>query len=209
MKTWLLASVALLSVAAAQPAAAALLIYKANLTGAAEVPPAATPGSGFTVITYDDVLQTLRVQVTFQDLLGLTTASHIHVRPNDMATTGGVITQIPSFPGFPTGVNFGTYDQTFNMALATSYNPSFLSGPIAGGSTTAALAYLLDGLADGRAYLNVHTTRFPPGEIRGDLAAVPEPGTWGLMITGFGLVGAVLRRGYRFGRNATSALPGC
>jgi len=30
--------------------------------------------------------------------------------------------------------------------------------------------------------------------VRGFLAAVPEPATWALMILGFGMVGAALRR---------------
>ena len=38
--------------------------------------------------------------------------------------------------------------------------------------------------------------------------AVPEPQAWALMILGFGAAGAMLRRRYRFGRYATSTLPG-
>jgi hypothetical protein len=53
---------------------------------------------------------------------------------------------------------------------------------------------LLSGAAAGRAYLNIHTTEFPNGEIRGFLIAVPEPGTWAMMILGFGIAGASLRR---------------
>ena len=65
---------------------------------------------------------------------------------------------------------------------------------IDGGTAASAEAALFAGLNSGQAYLNLHTTAFPGGEIRGQFAAVPEPGTWALMITGFGLVGATLRR---------------
>jgi CHRD domain/PEP-CTERM motif len=38
-------------------------------------------------------------------------------------------------------------------------------------------AALAGGLADGDAYLNIHSATFPGGEIRDFLAPVPEPGS--------------------------------
>jgi hypothetical protein len=49
-------------------------------------------------------------------------------------------------------------------------------------------------MATNKTYLNIHTSVVPGGEIRGFLAAIPEPGTWVLTIAGFGLIGAALRR---------------
>lgn len=47
------------------------------------------------------------------------------------------------------------------------------------------------GLLAGESYLNIHTTQFPGGEIRGFLVAqVPEPGTFGLL--GIGLATGLL-----------------
>jgi hypothetical protein len=40
-----------------------------------------------------------------------------------------------------------------------------------GGTTAGAEAALLAGLEAGQAYLNIHTTMFPGGEIRGFLAS--------------------------------------
>jgi hypothetical protein len=40
----------------------------------------------------------------------------------------------------------------------------------------------------------VHSTQFPGGEVRANLTLVPEPGSWMMMIAGFGLTGMMLRR---------------
>src|SRR5437870_4926993 len=111
-------------------------IFVANLNGASEAPPNASPGTGFAEVTIDPVAHTMEVFVTFQDLFGTTTASHIH-SPTVVPFTGnaGVATTVPSFPGFPLGVTSGTYLNTFDMTLASSYNPTFLTAN--GGTTTS------------------------------------------------------------------------
>jgi len=86
---------------------------------------------------------------------------------------GPVATQLPTFPGFPSGVTAGSYDATFDMTLASSYNTNWINN--SGGTVAQARAQLFAGLIDGRAYLNIHTQQFPGGEIRGFLAAVPGP----------------------------------
>lgn len=169
----------------AQNAHAVPIIYTASLNGPSESPPNLSTGTGFAEVDFDIVAQTMHVIVTFSGLTTGTTASHIHAPTASPGTgTAGIATTVPTFTGFPLGVTSGTYDHSFDMSLASSYNPAFVTAN--GGTVASAEAALAASLADGEAYLNVHTTQFPAGEIRGFLA-VPEPTT--LFLLGFGLVG--------------------
>jgi hypothetical protein len=141
----------------------------------------------------------MRVEVTFSGLLAPTTASHIHCCTALPGTgTAGVATTVPTFTGFPLSVTSGTYDHTFDMSLASSYNPAFITT-----TPLAAFGVLQTGLNAGDAYLNIHTTTSPSGEIRGFLHAVPEPSTWAMMILGLAGIGFMA---YRRSRKNTMAL---
>ncbi|HXR52938.1 MAG TPA: PEP-CTERM sorting domain-containing protein, partial [Steroidobacteraceae bacterium] len=107
---------------------------------------------------------------------------------NTSDTLGPVTTTTPTFAGFPAGVA-GTYDQTFDMTQAGSYRAGFITD--AGGISSAEAA-LFSGIAQGRAYLNIHTINFAGGEIRGFLQPVPEPAT--LLLMGAGMAGLVVIR---------------
>jgi hypothetical protein len=115
--------------------------------------------------------------VRFSGLTGTTTASHIHACTAAPGTgTAGVATQTPSFTGFPLGVMSGTYDHTFDLTSPTSYNVTgFVNPPPNNGSVAAAEALLESCIAADKAYLNVHSSFKPGGEIRGFLH--PGPAT--------------------------------
>jgi hypothetical protein len=68
------------------------------------------------------------IDVSFSGLLGTTTASHIHCcTPTPLSGTAGVATTTPTFAGFPLGVTSGTYMNTLDLTLASSYNPAFVT----------------------------------------------------------------------------------
>ena len=166
-------------------------IYTANLSGANESPANLSPGTGFATVIFNLVAHTMEVQVTFSGLTGTTTASHIHCCTAAAgAGTAGVATVTPTFTGFPSGVTAGTYDHLFDLTLASSWNSAFITGN--GGTPGSAEAALLAGLASGKAYLNIHSSTFGGGEIRGFLAPVPEPGS--MLLLGSVVAGIFLAR---------------
>lgn len=147
-------------------------VYWASLSGPAEATPNNSPGTGRALVTIDAVANTMRVQATFSGLVAGVTASHIHAATAVAGTgTAGVATSVPTFTGFPSGVTAGTYDRTFDMLLSSSYNPSYITNN--GGSPATAWIALKAAIAAGKSYLNVHSTSFPGGEIRGFLIACP------------------------------------
>ncbi len=191
LSLWVCAA-ALMAVAGA---AQATSVYVTTLEGPSESPPNASPGSGSAKVVYDPVLHTLNVHVDFSGLLGPTTASHIHAPTASPGTgTVGVATTLPTFPGFPLGVTSGTYDNTLDLTLASSFNAAYLTAN--GGTAASAEAALITSLDDGTAYLNVHTQVFPGGEIRGFLtsAPVPEPITAACVLASVAAVGGYVRK---------------
>jgi hypothetical protein len=182
-----LAAATLLSAAGA--AQSAVLIYTAHMDGATEVPPNASPASGFTTVTVDDSLNTMQVDITYSGLTGgPPAAAHIHC----CSAPGTNVNVAVGFPGFPVTTT-GAYSHVFDLLDLSIYSAGFLNN-FGGGTAAGAEAALLEGFAAGTAYSNIHNMTFPGGEIRGQLAAVPEIGTWALMILGFGGIGLTLRR---------------
>jgi hypothetical protein len=190
MKRIAIFAVLLLTGLVSSPASAISLVYSTTLAGANESPPVSSLGTGTATVTIDTDLSTMHIQTTFSGLTGNTTVSHIHCCVVPPAPNAGVATTTPSFPGFPTGVTAGSYDQTFDLNAAATYNPAFVTAN--GGTVPGAMTALLNGLAAGATYFNIHTSFAGGGEIRGTLLLVPEPGA--LVLVALGLGGLALRR---------------
>src|SRR5215208_833260 len=154
------ASIAAALVLGVSRASAETLTFSAVLSGPSEFPPNASPGTGTASVSWDTTTHMMSVTINFSGLVGTTTASHIHccVSPQSITPTAIIATPTPSFPGFPLGVTSGSYLQTFDMTLASSYSAGFITAN--GGTVAGAEAALLAGLQAGIAYLNVHTSIF-------------------------------------------------
>ena len=189
---WKTCAAAALLAALAMPASASIFTYDANLSGPNESPVNASPGTGFAQAVYDDTAHTLQLEFTFSGLQGTTTASHIHAATTTPGSgTAGVATTTPYFAGFPIGVTSGSYSNTLDLTQSTSWNPSYVTAN--GGTTAGAETAFAAALANDEAYLNIHTSVFGGGEIRGFLVAVPEPATAGLLAVG-GVLWMIRRR---------------
>src|ERR1044071_2154572 len=161
MKRILLTILTACSVASAR---AAIADYTVTLDGPTEG--TASLGTGSGTVEYDDVAHTLTLQVAFSGLGSPTSASHIHAATAaPFSGIAGVATTTPSFAGFPSGVTSGSFSNTLDLTLSTSWNGSYITAH--GGTTAGAESALAAAMAAGEAYWNIHTAAFPGGEIRG------------------------------------------
>ena len=178
---------AVLSLGLSTGASAVTIIFEANF----QPEGVGATGSGFARVTFDTDLSTMRTEATWSGTSGTSTVAHIHCCTTTPGVgNAGVATQLPSFTLFPTGVTSGSYDHTFDMSVAASWNPTFVTAN--GGTPLTALSALIAGLQDDRAYFNIHTSTFGGGEIRARLALVPEPSS--ALLVGLGLALLAQRR---------------
>ncbi len=153
-KTLLFAAIGLVCAITAQTQARPIHFYHADLDGLQETPPNASPAFGSMDLTFDDVTLTLTITAgSYSGLLAPVTAAHIH-GPAPVGVAAGVL-----FPLTHTGGTTGTL----------SGGPFVLSAAQAGFLTS------------GMTYVNVHTSVFPGGEIRGQIFEVPAPGALALL----------------------------
>lgn len=161
MKRFTLAALAL---SAASFSQATLWTYTAALNGFQEVPPTSSAAIANVLLQLDDVTFTLSGSGTVQFLSGTATGFHLHQAA--YGVSGPIV------------VDLGAGSVSGNSI-------SFASVPVPNFATVKAAM-------DARnTYLNIHTASFPGGEIRGQVAPVPEPAS--LIAVGLG-VAAMLRR---------------
>lgn len=110
------------------PAAHAIpMTFVGNLSGANEIPPVASPGTGLATVVLDPTAQTIQINATFGGLTSNDTMAHIHCCA-PLGTNVGVATTVPAFPGFPLGVTCGSYTSVvFDLTQPTIYNPAFVT----------------------------------------------------------------------------------
>ncbi|MET0374535.1 MAG: CHRD domain-containing protein, partial [Rhizorhabdus sp.] len=155
------------AIALAIAPASAQTVFIADLRGASENPPVVSPAGGSALVLFDPAFQTMAVRTTFAGLTTSTVDGHIHCCAPPTANAVVAVGFRPA--GFPLGVTAGEFAATFNLNAAATYNGPFVTAN--GGTTATARSALITGTQAGLAYVNIHTTRFPGGEIRGHLTA--------------------------------------
>jgi hypothetical protein len=127
--------------ASAMPARAAPAAFSVALTGAEQVPPVTTTGSGTAALTYDPATRVVTWSITFSGLSGAPTMAHFH-GPAAAGKNAPVLVWI-SKKGEPV-----TSPITGEATLTPDQAQQFTAGDW---------------------YINVHTPAHPAGEIRGQV----------------------------------------
>jgi hypothetical protein len=174
----------------ATQATASIIVYTDVMSGANETPSNGSPAAGTAVVTVNTVANTLAVNITWSGLTAAASAAHIHC----CAGPGVAAPVALPFNAFPAATS-GTYNNggvAFDLTNAATYTSGFLT--MGGGTAAGAETLLLNSLASGMTYTNIHDSNFPGGEIRGQLAATPEPATLTLVAGLLGLISVVRGR---------------
>ncbi len=163
--------------------ASAEMLFTANLSGLNEVPPNASTKSGTATFVLNDAETQLSyaVEIFGFDFAGIYTAttsddlSGLHIHNAPAGSNGSVV--------------FGIFSPAQDKDVVLNITPSsiqFTGVWDSGDASNMSLASQLNNLKNGNLYLNVHTTGIPAGEIRGQLEAVPEPGSAALACIAIG-----------------------
>lgn len=147
------------------PALASADSLRAALNGYASVPALSSTGTGRFIAEIDAVNNVITYQLTYSGLEGDALQAHIHVAQTGV--NGGVsaflCSNLPSPPaGTPTcPVTAGT--------VTGIIQASSVVGPSAQGIAPGEFAKLVAALRAGVTYANIHTSKFGPGELRGQI----------------------------------------
>ena len=167
---WILRAAAVVAVLGLTVAAAnadeVVQQFKAHMTGFQENLPKLSPGSGTFVATVSG--STLTYTLTYTKLSSPVLQSHIHF--GQTAVNGNVFLYLCASAAVPFPAGTPTCPPEGGTVSRTVTAADILGVPaqnLTAGDFAGALAIL----NSGDAYVNVHTTNFPGGEIRGQVRA--------------------------------------
>jgi CHRD domain len=132
--------------------------FRAHLDGKEQVPPADTKAQGEATFTLSKDGDSIHYKITVANIENVTMA---HIHEGATGANGPVeVWLYPSAP--PPKLIPGKSNGVLAEGTITSAN---LVGPLEGKSLTD----LLNDIKSGKAYVNVHTSEYPGGEIRGQI----------------------------------------
>ena len=140
--------------------------YVTRLVPMQEVPSVSSPARGSFSAVIDDDAQTISYELKFEGLEAAVAQAHIHTA--QPGVNGGIMVWLcgttaqpgpagtpvcPASPGAVTGV----------------ITPTQVIGPVAQGIAAGEFAEVVAAIRSGLAYANVHSSKYPGGEIRGQI----------------------------------------
>lgn len=172
------AATAVLATALAGQAQAAVLNFTADLDGIQSG--TGSLATGFATVQFDTLSGALSVDLGVQgialgDLQNVgpnSTPVHIHFAPP--GSNGPIVWDLGFYAPF-------VVDGTGIRSTANNIVYTEIQGAL---TSSLSLAQFEQALRDGNTYFNVHTTAFPPGEIRGQIEQVPVAMTPWLIMAG-------------------------
>lgn len=150
-------------------------LFDAVLNGSQEVPPNASPATGFGLFELNDAETELAFEISYGDLLTGLTVAHFH--RGAVGVNGPVVRGISVAEGAIPGTTSGLMSGIWKSTDASPLTPALVAD-----------------LKAGLIYVNLHTSLFPGGEIRGQIFAVPEPSAIVLSGLGLAVVTVIARR---------------
>jgi hypothetical protein len=139
---------------------------KATLTSAEEVPSVSSTGSGEFRAKIDKNDSEFTYELEFQDLEGDVTQAHIHL--GQFSVNGGIMIWLCGTAALP-GPSGTPACPTPGGTVTGTVTAASVIGPAGQGVAAGEFAEALAGMRDGVAYANVHSTKHPGGEIRGQI----------------------------------------
>lgn len=139
---------------------------KAKLVGYNEVPAISSTGNGRFSAKIDEAAGTIAYEMTYSALEGGALQSHIHI--GQTHTSGGISAFLCTNLGNAPSASVPACPTT-EGTIAGTIQAGDVVGPNAQGIAPGEFAELVAAIRAGAAYVNIHTSKVPSGEIRGQL----------------------------------------
>jgi CHRD domain-containing protein len=157
-----------LGILAVQPANAQVRELRVQLSAANEVPIVISDATGEFVATGEPGATSFSYDLTYSGLEGTVTQAHIHV--GQPFTAGGISIWLCANNPPITNAPAGTQPCPASPGkISGTISAADVVGPTGQAIPAGAFADFLEAAASGNAYVNVHSTSAPGGEIRGQI----------------------------------------
>lgn len=143
-------------------------VFSVPLSGYEEVPVLSTPARGTFLVRGSLDGTRIQWQLLYENLVGSVAQAHIHFGAS--GTNAGIMLFLCTNLGNgPAGTQACPASSTAAAPLSGTSTAADIIGPAAQGISAGDFAKLVDAIINNKAYVNVHSSTYPGGEIRAQL----------------------------------------